>query len=98
MTTLERDIERKLREMVEEHGGLCLKWVCPGWSGVPDRLLLLPGGRVMFVETKRPKGGAVSKMQKWWREKLTGLGFYAFIVWDDDDIQDLEKLVKKGLA
>ena len=41
MTPLERDIERKLVGVVKHHGGLCLKWVCPGWAGVPDRIVLL---------------------------------------------------------
>ena len=76
MTQLEKDIERKLRRMVESRGGWCLKWVCPGWSGVPDRIILLPGGLVMFVELKRPKGGKYSAMQEKWREWLTELGFY----------------------
>lgn len=95
MTKLEKDIERKLRKMVESHGGLCLKWVCPGWSGVPDRILLLPGGRVMFVETKRPEGGQVSKLQRWWIKKLTELGFTAGLAWSEKDINLIEKMIKK---
>lgn len=90
MTKLEKEIEKKLKEMVEDHGGMCLKWVCPGWSGVPDRMLLLPGGRIVFVETKRPKGGKVSELQKWWNKKLTKLGFYAFFVYTYQDIDTLE--------
>jgi hypothetical protein len=75
MTQLEKEIEKKLRRMVESRGGWCLKWVCPGWSGVPDRILLLPGGLVMFVELKRPKGGRYSAMQDKWRDWLHALGF-----------------------
>lgn len=75
MTTLEKDIEGKLRTMVVRHGGLCLKWVCPGWSGVPDRIILLPGGRIIFCELKRPKGGKYSALQDKWKDWLTGLGF-----------------------
>lgn len=75
MTELERDIERKLRLLVEKYGGKCLKWVCPGWVGVPDRIILLPGGRIHFVETKRPKGGRYSAVQDKWRDWLHGLGF-----------------------
>jgi hypothetical protein len=93
VTQLEKDIEKKLRLMVEHHGGLCLKWVCPGWSGVPDRIILLPGGRVVFAETKRPKGGKLERLQKWWRERLQKLGFWAVVVWDDENIKTLELVI-----
>ena len=95
MTQLEKDIEKKLRQMVERHGGLCLKWVCPGWSGVPDRIILLPGGHVMFAETKRPKGGEVGKLQEWWIDRLRGYGFPAEVVWDQKDIDLLEERIKE---
>ena len=66
MTQLEKDIERQLVRIVKQHGGLCLKWVCPGWAGVPDRLVLMPGGRVYFVELKRAVGGRVSRLLVGW--------------------------------
>lgn len=90
MTPLEKDIEQRLRKTVEKHGGLCLKWVCPGWSGVPDRIILLPGGRVLFCELKRPKGGHLSKLQVWWAKKLIDLGFSYSQVWDEGDLELLE--------
>lgn len=90
MAIIERDIERKLRIMVERRGGMCLKWVCPGWSGVPDRIVLLPGGRVIFVETKRPAGGRLSALQRWWFEQLRRLGFKVVSVRNVDDINRLE--------
>ena len=93
MTTLEREIEAKLRETVKRHGGLCLKWVCPGWAGVPDRIILLPGGRVLFIETKRPKGGTVKRRQEWWGAKLTELGFIWHVVWDENDLHDIEAML-----
>lgn len=95
--TLEKDIETKLRKMVEAHGGLCLKWVCPGWSGVPDRIILLPGGRVLFVETKRPKGGKLETLQKWWQKRLQRLGFWAGVVWDEGDLCAVEKAISEKL-
>lgn len=98
MTQLEKDIEKKLRLMVEHHGGLCLKWVCPGWSGVPDRIILLPGGRVFFAEIKRPKGGKVSDLQTWWRGKLLALGFATFVVWNDDDVNYLGCVIRDTMA
>jgi hypothetical protein len=84
---LEKEIEQKLVKMVKRHGGLCLKWVCPGWLGVPDRIVLLPRGRVTFVELKRPKGGRLSKMQMWWRAKLKSLGFHHWVIWDEDGLE-----------
>lgn len=89
--TLEREIEAKLVDLIERYGGNCLKWVCPGWSGVPDRIALLPGGGVLFIETKRPKGGKFSKMQIWWERRLTGLGMDYWRVRNFDDLQDLER-------
>ena len=86
MTELEKEIEGKLRQRVKALGGFCLKWVCPGWSGVPDRIILLPHGRVFFVETKRPKGGRLSALQKKWRQWLTQLGFSYWVVWNEDDL------------
>lgn len=83
MITLEKDIEQKLRRKVEAMGGRCLKWTCPGWSGVPDRIVLLPGGRIYFVETKRPKGGELSALQFKWREWITGLGFSYWVIWTE---------------
>ena len=98
MTQLEKDIEKKLRLMVESYGGLCLKWVCPGWAGVPDRIILLPGGHIIFAELKKPKGGKVSKQQEWWGKKLNSMGFMAFVIRNEDDLNWLETLVKDWLA
>ena len=83
MTQLEKEIEAKLTAMVKRHGGLCLKWVCPGWAGVPDRIILLPGGKVIFAELKRPKGGVISSRQRWWKNKLTLLGFQHCYLYDE---------------
>lgn len=93
MTELERDIERKLRTLVERRGGICLKLVCPGWAGVPDRIVLLPGGRALFVELKRPQGGKVSKLQLWWAKRLHQLGFYHWIIWNAEDLDRFEELI-----
>lgn len=86
MTVLEKDIEAKLRHAVERTGGLCLKWTCPGWAGVPDRICLLPGGRIVFVEMKR-EGGKVSNRQAWWKVKLERLGFKHYFIWDDEGVR-----------
>ena len=97
MNELEKDIEARLRTRVEALGGRCLKWTCPGWRGVPDRIVLFPGGRVYFVETKRPKGGKLSPLQIKWREWLTALGFHVWTVWSTADLADfLEYIKTKG--
>lgn len=90
MDILERDIERKLRLLVAKHGGHCLKWVCPGWSGVPDRIILLPGGRIYFVELKRPKGGKYSALQDKWRDWLLKLGFTYWRIKDQEQLDTFE--------
>ena len=89
-SVLEKDIERALDRMVRRNGGRCLKWVCPGWLGVPDRICLLPGGRIYFVETKRPEGGRLSEMQKKWCVWLHDLGFVHRFVFTHKDVKALE--------
>lgn len=53
---LESAIERRLVQGVKNAGGLALKFTSPGRAGVPDRLIILPGGRMIFVELKTEKG------------------------------------------
>ena len=95
MNERERDIERTLVGMIKRNGGLCLKWVCPGWSGVPDRIILLPGGRVLFAEVKRPKGGEIGERQNWWAKQLKRLGFRHLYIRSRTDINMLEQLIKE---
>lgn len=95
MTQIEKDIETKLIRLVAAHGGLCLKWVCPGWSGVPDRIILLPGGRIIFVETKRPKDGRVAPLQRWWGNKLKSFGFDHYIARNEKDLADISRRIEE---
>ena len=94
MTPLEKDIEKALVAMIKRRGGLCLKWVCPGWSGVPDRIVLLPGGRVFFIELKQPKGGRLSELQKFWRDQLQRLGCRYWLIWSHEDVKALERILQ----
>lgn len=93
MMTMEKEIEQKLISIVTKRNGLCLKWVCPGWSGVPDRIILLPGAGLLFVETKRPSGGRFSGLQKYWERRLIGLGFEYWRVCNYDDLADIERYI-----
>lgn len=71
---LEKSIETKLRQEVEKLGGKAYKIESVGNLGMPDRLICLPDGKIIFVETKRPKGGCLSKIQKYRIQELKNLG------------------------
>lgn len=87
----EKQIEARLRKRVHEIGGAALKFVSPGNSGVPDRIVLLPGGRLVFVELKKP-GGELSPLQVKTMKKLTGLGFKYFVI---DSYEKVEGLISE---
>lgn len=59
----EADIEARLVRLVREGGGLCYKFVSPGNAGVPDRIVVTPSGRTIFVELKK-KSGRLSALQR----------------------------------
>lgn len=65
----ESALEKKFVKAVESIGGMAPKWVAPGSRGVPDRIVILPGGRVAFVEMKAP-GKKLGPLQEWWAENL----------------------------
>lgn len=69
----ERNIERYLREEIKSIRGIAFKWVSPGNSGVPDRIVIVPGGRVVFVELKAP-GKKPTALQHVQQERLRALG------------------------
>lgn len=75
---MEKDVEAYLRRQVKEAGGLALKLVCPGWTGVPDRLILMPGARVCFAETKA-LGRMPTPRQRYVHGRLRALGFLVFV-------------------
>lgn len=77
LNKLESEIESALIDPVRKLGGLCLKFVTPGFTGVPDRILLLPGGRVVFVETKQP-GKKERRRQEFVQNQFRALGFTVY--------------------
>lgn len=75
---MEVTIEAYLRQRVKAAGGLALKLVCPGFTGVPDRLILMPGGRAYFAETK-DAGKKPRPRQRRVHDLLRTLGFKVFV-------------------
>ena len=60
---LEKEIEKKLVSEIKKRGGRAYKFVSPGNDGVPDRLVILPGGKVIFAELKTDTGKLSSRQQ-----------------------------------
>ena len=75
----EKDIEKKLSLMVKKAGGIAVKFVSPSFDGMPDRLVLLPGGGIAFVELKAP-GKKMRPLQEKRKRTLEELGFLVFCV------------------
>lgn len=73
MEKRERDIEKWLRENIQQLGGVAMKFTSPGNDGVPDRIAILPGGQVWFIELKKD-GEVPTKIQEWQIERLRKLG------------------------
>lgn len=70
---LESKIEEWLVNQVKQMGGIADKFVSPANPGVPDRLIILPGGKIYFVELKA-NWGRMSNIQKWQRERYIKTG------------------------
>lgn len=85
---LEKNIENRLRKQVKQIGGEAYKFESPGNSGVPDRLIILPGGRVYMVETKKPKTGRVRKLQTYQQNKLRRLGVDVRVIFTYEQIDE----------
>ena len=84
----EKVIEQKLVTEVKHRGGVCLKFTSPGFAGVPDRLILLPGGRIAFAELKAP-GEKPRKLQLARHRLLRRLGFHVFVIDETEQIGEI---------
>ncbi len=85
----ERDVEQKLVRAVRRSGGLALKLVCPGFNGVPDRLLLFLWGRLSFCEVKA-QGEKPRPLQVHRMEQLRKMGFRVFVI---DGIDQIGRMI-----
>ena len=85
----EKTVEQKLVKAVKNRGGICPKLVCPGFDGMPDRLVLLPDGKVGFVEVKAP-GEKPRPLQVSRHSLLRSLGLQVFTL---DDITAIQRML-----
>ena len=86
----EKTIDQQLREDVKTLGGWSLKLSAAHVAGLPDRLVLLPGGRVIFVEVKGP-GEKPRKLQLIRHNQLRALGFPVFVL---DHTNQIKKILE----
>ena len=85
----EQTIERKLVVATKNMGGIALKFVSPGFDGMPDRIVLLPGGHIGFVEVKA-MGCKPRPLQLSRHGLLRRLGFKVYVL---DDERQIEKII-----
>lgn len=86
---LESRVENYLKNKIEKLGGKAYKWAPVGIVGVPDRMVLLPGGRIIFVELKAP-GKKARKLQQYRAKQLRELGFQVECL---DTIEKIDTLI-----
>lgn len=87
----ERDVEQALTRAVARHGGLAWKFVSPGTAGVPDRIVLLPGGKTGFVELKAP-GKKPRPLQEHRMSQIRDLGIPVFVI---DSMDQIEGVIRE---
>ena len=92
----EKEIEKRLKDEVKKRGGVAPKWISPGMSGVPDRLVLLPKGKIAFAETKAP-GEKPRQLQVSRHRLLRRLGFKVYVIDGTESIEGvLDEIEGKG--
>jgi hypothetical protein len=89
MKMREKTVESKFSSAVKAKGGLAVKFTSPGFNGMPDRLVMFPGGRITFVEVKAP-GEKPRPLQLSRMKLLRRLGFKAFVL---DDIEQIGGII-----
>lgn len=84
----EKTTEQKLIRAVKSRDGICPKFVSPGMDGMPDRIVLLPGGKIGFVEAKA-LGKKPRLLQMKRHRQLQALGFKVFVLDDPGQIPEI---------
>lgn len=92
----EKEIEKKLVKAVQKKGGLAPKFVAPGFDGMPDRLVLMQGGKMAFVEVKAA-GKKLRALQCRRKRQLEILGFLSVVLDHETQIDGIiEQIEKQG--
>lgn len=92
---LEADVERYLVAEVAKRGGIAEKMKALGSRGFFDRLLVMPGGRIIFIELKRPARGRLSMHQKMRHNAYGRLGAEVYVVASIEAVDRLMALIDR---
>lgn len=82
----EKEIENLLVWSVEKIGGRAYKFSSPSQRGVSDRIVCLPNGQTWFVEVKRPKGGRLAPLQKFFADEMALLNQNYVCIWTEEQV------------
>ena len=91
----EKTIEKKLVIAIKDMGGIALKFMSPGLDGMPDRIVLLPGGRMGFVEVKAP-GKVPRPLQEARHRMLWMLGYRVYVLDRAEQIKQILEDIANG--
>lgn len=91
----ESELERKFKQQVEKEGAKVLKFVSPGLTGVPDRIILAYGAETYFAEIKRP-GQHLRPLQVYRKKQLEKLGYKVFVIDSVTAISDFIEFMREG--
>lgn len=86
---LESELEKYLVKEIKRIGGQAPKWVSPGNRGVQDRIVILPGGRTIYVEMKAP-GKQLKPLQVRWAKILRNMGHQVYKI---DSVKDIDRFI-----
>jgi hypothetical protein len=90
--SIEKKLETNLFKLVKKLGGYALKFFCLSFTGMPDRIVLMPGGRIWFVEVK-DTGKKPSPRQEFVIGWLRKLGFEVWIIDSEEKLNEFEKRI-----
>ncbi len=93
---LEKEVEKYLKREVEKMDAYVYKFISPGNNGVPDRIVLLPRGKIIFVEMKRP-GGKTTALQDKQIARIRSKGFDVRVIHSKEEVDGFIEEIKNGV-